>query len=67
MVLYSPITERYLETIKVATDLVGSNNGIIHIREVTIQGLQNGNEEIAIEYDFEGTPKIKKIEVILLQ
>ena len=64
--IYSPFPETYFETVKIATDLKGIDNGIIKIYEVRIEALENGNEEIQIEYDFQGTARVKKYEVIKL-
>jgi hypothetical protein len=51
----------------VATSLTGTSNGLLQVLDVRVEDLENGNQEIQIEYQFQGSTRVKRVEVVILK
>ena len=67
LVLFSPIEHNMEQVVQTILDLAGLENGIIRIYSATKEVLESGREEIQIDYCFQGTDRIRKIEVVRLK
>ena len=59
--LYSPIGDHVEQVVQTILDLAGLENGIIRIYSATKEVLEEGREEIQIDYSFQGTDRVSKI------